>query len=97
MLQQAVSALEGSGDELTYNYALFNLGQALNRAGRPDEAIPILEQRLEYPDQTDEVQAELDSAYENAGISQDGGRGPGNGNGNAFGKEKEGRGLTPGA
>ena len=75
VLEDAVAALEGSSDELTYNYALFNLGQALNRAGRPDEAIPILEQRLQYPDQTDEVQAELDSAYQNAGVSPGGGEG----------------------
>ena len=62
VLEDAVSALEGSGDELNYNYALFNLANALRLAGRPDEAIPLLEQRLEYPDQQDVVQAELDAA-----------------------------------
>ena len=68
VLQQAVAELEGSGDELTYNFALYNLGDALVQAGRPDEAIPILEQRLAYPNQTETVQATLDEAYAAAGI-----------------------------
>ena len=48
--------------ELTYAYALFNLGQALNRSGRPAEAIPYLEKRLTWDNQGDKVQAELDDA-----------------------------------
>ncbi len=71
ILQEAVAALEGSGDELTYNFALFNLAQALRLSGRPEEAIPLLEQRLEYPDQTEVVQAELDAAYADAGLEDD--------------------------
>jgi tetratricopeptide (TPR) repeat protein len=67
VLQRAVDSLQGSGDELTYNYALFNLAHALRLAGRPDEAIPLLEQRLKYPDQTDAVQAELAAARQAAG------------------------------
>ena len=67
VLEDAVAALEGSGDELTYNYALFNLAHALRVAGRPDEAIPLLEQRLEYPDQQEEVAAELEAAKAEAG------------------------------
>jgi serine/threonine protein kinase len=67
VLEEAVAALEGSGDELTYNYALFNLAQALRQSGRPEEAIPLLEQRLDYPDQTEVVQAELDAARAEAG------------------------------
>ena len=69
VLEDAVAALEGSGDDLTYNYALFNLAHALRLAGRPDEAIPLLEQRLEYPDQQEEVAAELAEAQEAAGAS----------------------------
>ena len=61
--------LEGSGDELTYNYALFNLGSAYRQAGRPEDAIPVLQQRLDYPDQTEVVQQELDAAYADAGIA----------------------------
>ena len=70
VLEEAVAALEGSGDELTYNYALFNLAQALRQSGRPDEAIPLLEQRLDYPDQTEVVQAELDAALAEAGQTE---------------------------
>jgi tetratricopeptide (TPR) repeat protein/predicted Ser/Thr protein kinase len=73
VLQRAVDALAGSGDELTYNYALFNLAHALRLAGRPEEAIPLLEERLDYPDQQDVVAAELAAAREEAGLepSQD--------------------------
>jgi len=95
VLEEAVAALEGSGDDLTYNYALFNLGQALRLGGRPEEAIPVLQERLEYPDQTEEVQAELDAAYEDAGITPDGDGeegSPGNGKGKAFGGEKGSKG-----
>jgi serine/threonine-protein kinase len=40
-------------------YALFDLGHALRLAGRPSEAIPILQQRLQNPDQRDVVEREL--------------------------------------
>lgn len=64
ILKQAVDALEGSGDETTYNYALFNLGAALVDAGRPAEAIPYLQQRMQFDDgQLETVQAKLDEAY----------------------------------
>jgi eukaryotic-like serine/threonine-protein kinase len=68
LLEQAVAGLEGSGDELTYGYALFNLGNALRLAGRPEEAIPILEKRMTIPDQLDTVAAELEQAREDAGL-----------------------------
>ena len=42
-----------------YGYALYNLGNALRLSGHPDEAIPILERRLEIPDQQSTVAAEL--------------------------------------
>ena len=61
VLEGAVAALEGAGD-LNYAYALFNLGNALRLAGRPAEAIPILEQRLEIPNQQSVVAAELKQA-----------------------------------
>ncbi len=61
LLQQAVDSLEGSED-ITYAYALYNLGHALRLAGRPGEAIPILERRLKIPNQQGTVAAELKQA-----------------------------------
>jgi serine/threonine protein kinase len=52
--------------DMNYAYALFSLGQALRLADRPDEAIPVLEARLEVPDQTETVQKELDLARKQA-------------------------------
>ena len=57
VLQEAVNSFPPGTSNLTYAYALFNLGKSLRLAGRPDEAIPILEQRLKIKNQTDEVQA----------------------------------------
>jgi hypothetical protein len=67
ILQRAVDQLEGSSDQLTYGYALYNLAHALRLAGRPEEAIPLLEQRLEIPDQVATVEAELAAARADAG------------------------------
>ncbi|MET0810426.1 MAG: protein kinase [Thermoleophilaceae bacterium] len=67
VLQEAVASWPEDSRELTYAYALFNLGQALNRSGRAAEAIPYLEKRLTWDNQTDKVQAELDDARRNAG------------------------------
>jgi serine/threonine protein kinase len=69
VLQRAVEDLKGDPSSLTYAYALFNLGHALRLAGQPDAAIPILEQRLQIPNQTSTVQAELDAARAAAGDS----------------------------
>jgi eukaryotic-like serine/threonine-protein kinase len=88
LLERAVDALEGSGD-ITYAYALFNLGNALRLAGRPDEAIPILEARLEIPNQTGVVRKELEQAREDAGLDKDSrGMGPGK-KGKAKGHDKK--------
>ena len=67
VLQEAVNSFPPGTDNLNYAYALFNLGKSLRLAGRPDEAIPILEQRLKIPNQTEAVQAELDQAKREAG------------------------------
>jgi serine/threonine-protein kinase len=102
VLQQAVERC-GESRESTCAYALYNLGRSLRLAGRPAEAIPILERRLTYDDQTETVQAELDAARRDAGAasssSGDGGEaqesddgdseGRGNGNGNGRGKGKK--------
>jgi serine/threonine-protein kinase len=52
--------------DLQYAYTLFNLGHALLQAGRPADAVPVLEERLKNPDQRAAVQAELDAARQAA-------------------------------
>jgi len=62
---QAIEAFpEGTNWEtdINYAYALYSLGRALRLAGRPDEAIPVLEQRSQIPNQAATVQNELDLA-----------------------------------
>jgi serine/threonine-protein kinase len=66
LLQEAVASFPEGTSDLTYAYALFNLGKALRLAGRPDEAIPVLERRLQIPNQTETVQNELDLARQQA-------------------------------
>ena len=67
ILQQAVDSFPEGTTDLNYAYALFNLGRSLRLANRPDEAIPILERRLQIPNQTETVQKELDLAKQQAG------------------------------
>jgi tetratricopeptide (TPR) repeat protein len=69
VLQEAVNSFPPDTTDLNYAYALYNLGHSLRMAGRPDDAIPILERRLEIPNQTETVQAELDRARQQAGQS----------------------------
>lgn len=65
-LQQAVDSYPEGSRELQYGYALFNLARALRLAGRPAEAVPLLEERLEIPNQTEAVEAELKQAKKDA-------------------------------
>jgi hypothetical protein len=44
---------------LTYAYALYDLGRALELNGEPSAAVPVLEQRLQIDNQRDVVAAEL--------------------------------------
>jgi hypothetical protein len=67
VLEEAVGSFPEGTEDLNYAYALFNLGNALRLSGRPEEAIPILEQRLAIPNQEDEVREELEAAYAEAG------------------------------
>lgn len=67
VLEEAVSSFPEGTEDLNYAYALFNLGNALRLSGRPEEAIPILERRLQIPDQTGTVQEELEAAQAEAG------------------------------
>jgi tetratricopeptide (TPR) repeat protein len=58
---------KGPGTGLTYAYALFDLGHALRVSGHPDQAIPILEQRLKINNQRGVVKQELEKAKKEAG------------------------------
>lgn len=51
---------------LTYAYALYDLGHALQLSGRPGASIPILRERLQIDNQRPAVQAELDLALAQA-------------------------------
>ncbi len=77
ILQQAVgSAPRGS---LTYAYALYDLGHALRLSGNPQAAVSVLYQRLQIPNQTGTVRAELQQALLQMGKKASGpshGRGP---------------------
>jgi eukaryotic-like serine/threonine-protein kinase len=59
-------------------YALYDLGHALRLAGRPAEAIPVLQQRLQNPNQRGAVQQELELAQ---AAANGGETAPGNGKG----------------
>ena len=65
-LQSAVKSFDAGSQDLTYAYALYNLGRALRLAGRPGEAVPILERRLRIPNQTKVVEKELKRAQKAA-------------------------------
>ena len=66
VLQEAVKSFPPGTSDVNYAYALFNLGKSLRLAGRPEEAIPILEQRLKIPNQQDTVREELKLAKKQA-------------------------------
>lgn len=67
VLEEAVAAFPAGSEDLSYAYALFNLGNALRLSGHPEEAIPVLEKRLEIPNQTGTVEEELAAARAEAG------------------------------
>jgi len=67
VLRDAVSAFGDQTDDVNYAYALYNLGHALRLSGAPEEAIPVLRRRLQIPNQTEVVRAELAAALEDAG------------------------------
>jgi eukaryotic-like serine/threonine-protein kinase len=50
-----------------YAYALYSYADALIQDGRPEEAIPVLQERLKFADQQETVQALLDEAEAAAG------------------------------
>jgi serine/threonine-protein kinase len=65
VLRQAVAA--ASPNSLTYAYALYDLGRSLRLAGDPRAAAQILYRRLQIPNQTATVRAELALALEALG------------------------------
>ncbi|HSK50827.1 MAG TPA: tetratricopeptide repeat protein, partial [Solirubrobacterales bacterium] len=67
VLEEAVGSFPEGTSDVDYAYALFNLGNALRLSGRPEEAIPVLELRLEIPNQEGEVRKELEAAQAAAG------------------------------
>ncbi|MFL5834369.1 MAG: protein kinase domain-containing protein [Solirubrobacterales bacterium] len=67
VLEEAVASFPEGSEDLSYAYALFNLGNALRLSGRPEEAIPVLERRLEIPNQSGTVEEELEAARAEAG------------------------------
>lgn len=68
LLQRGVDSYPTDSTELEYAFALFNLAQALRQAGRPGEAIPLLERRLGFSDnQRAVVEQELQTARRQAG------------------------------
>ena len=81
LLQRSVQGFEAQGDaadRTTYGYALYNLGTALVDVGRPAEAIPYFERRLQVnPDDRPGVVRKAIKDAEKAS----GQRGNGNGNG----------------
>lgn len=66
VLEESVASFPPDSEEVDYAYALFNLGDALLHSGRPDDAIPVLERRLQIPDQTEVVERELATAEQEA-------------------------------
>ncbi|MGO9497821.1 MAG: tetratricopeptide repeat protein, partial [Solirubrobacteraceae bacterium] len=82
VLRQAVNA--ASPDSLTYAYALYDYGKALLLAGDPKDAVTVLYQRLQIPNQTGAVRQELQAALIALGQNASGGTGatpPGKGHG----------------
>jgi len=78
VLHQAIAAA-GPGN-INYAYALYDLGRSLRLAGDPEAAIPVLERRLQIPNQTSVVLTELRLAQQAAQAS---GRGEAAGDGSA--------------
>jgi tetratricopeptide (TPR) repeat protein len=70
VLHQALDA--ASPSSLTYAYALYDLGRSLRLAGDPRDAVPVLQRRLQIPNQTDVVRGELNLALRALGQGSSG-------------------------
>jgi Flp pilus assembly protein TadD len=51
-----------TGGDIVHASALFGLGRSLRLAGRPEQAIPVLERRIELPPRTSNSRRELAAA-----------------------------------
>jgi tetratricopeptide (TPR) repeat protein len=73
VLRQAVA--HAPHDSLTYAYALYDLGRSLRLAGDPRDAVTVLYERLQIPNQTETVREQLQLALQALGqtASQSGG------------------------
>jgi serine/threonine-protein kinase len=70
--EQALEACGGAKQESPCGYALYEKGRALNGLGRPDEAIPVLQQRLDLYGPNKDVERELKAAQKAAGKGDEG-------------------------
>ncbi len=86
---------ETSSGSLLHAYALFDLGRSLRLSGDPQAAIPVLEERLQYPNQTGAARAELLLAERAAGLLPAAGPGSG-GHGGHGPNGQHGHGHGPG-
>jgi tetratricopeptide (TPR) repeat protein len=67
VLHRAIQTFPPGTKNITYAYALYNLGRSLRLSGHPDVAIPILQERLKYENQREVVARELQAAKREAG------------------------------
>jgi serine/threonine-protein kinase len=76
VLRHAVAA--APHDTLTYAYALYDLGRTLRLSGDPRDAVTVLYERLQIPNQTETVREELQLALQALGqaTNQSGGASP---------------------
>jgi eukaryotic-like serine/threonine-protein kinase len=75
VLRQAVATAPHSS--LTYAYALYDLGRSLRLAGDPKDAVAVLYQRLQIPNQTETVRVQLQLALQALGQQANGSGGAG--------------------
>jgi hypothetical protein len=81
VLRQALAS--ASPGSLTYAYALFDLGHSLRLAGEPRQAVQVLWQRMQIPNQTEVVRTELQLALQALGRQANGSGGAATGPGPA--------------
>jgi eukaryotic-like serine/threonine-protein kinase len=74
VLRQAIA--DASPSSMTYAYALYDLGRSLRLAGDPRDAVQVLYQRLQIPNQTETVRQELQLALLALGQQANGGAAP---------------------
>ncbi|PWT89894.1 MAG: hypothetical protein C5B54_08160 [Acidobacteria bacterium] len=66
LLRESVNSFPPGARDIYYGYALFNLAQAFRLTGRPDLAIPLLEQSAKFGNQRELVLRELEAAKKEA-------------------------------